>query len=404
MNVEFMPCVPQGQVTVPPSKSCAHRLLLSAALAKGESVISNVAFSEDILATLDCLRALGADCSVAESTVRIRGGVFAANGMPLLPCRESGSTLRFLIPTALLSGGGTFCGTKRLLDRGIGVYETLLRAFASFRRVSDTRLCIQGRLRPGSFPVPGDISSQFISGLLFALPLLDGDNRLDVIPPFESRGYVDLTLDAMRRFGVHIQRQNDCFLIPGGQTYQPATETVEGDWSQAAFFCAMNVLGGKVQLCGLNAQSLQGDRVCQTLLPQISGGPTEADLSDCPDLAPVLFAAAAACGHGARFTGTRRLSIKESNRAAVMAQELAKFGAKLQVAENAVTVSPGSIHTPEEPLQGCNDHRVVMALSVLAMKTGGTIQGCEAVRKSYPDYFEALGRLGVSMRISDKGA
>lgn len=403
MNAVFTPSVPRGHVTVPASKSWAHRLLIGAAFAAGESVIRNVAFSQDILATMDCLQALGASFHADGTTVFVRGGGVPA-AYPLLPCRESGSTLRFLIPAALRFGGGTFCGTSRLLDRGVGIYETLLRGSVDFQRISDTQLRVSGQLHSGAFAVPGDVSSQFISGLLFALPLLPETSELTVVPPFESRGYVDLTLDAMRRFCIRVDRTGDSFFVPGGQAYQAADETVEGDWSQAAFFCAMNALGGEIRLDGLNASSLQGDRVCQALLARIQLGYTEADLADCPDLAPVLFAAAAACGHGAKFTGTRRLMIKESNRASVMARELAKFGAQISVAENTVAVSPGILHAPDEPLSGSNDHRIVMALSVLAMRTGGTIQGAEAVSKSYPDFFEALQALGVAVHITDKGA
>lgn len=403
MNAVFTPSVPRGHVTVPASKSWAHRLLIGAAFAAGESVIRNVAFSQDILATMDCLQALGASFHADGTTVFVRGGGVPA-AYPLLPCRESGSTLRFLIPAALRFGGGTFCGTSRLLDRGVGIYETLLRGSVDFQRISDTQLRVSGQLHSGAFAVPGDVSSQFISGLLFALPLLPETSELTVVPPFESRGYVDLTLDAMRRFCIRMDRTGDSFFVPGGQAYQAADETVEGDWSQAAFFCAMNALGGEIRLDGLNAASLQGDRVCQALLARIQLGYTETDLADCPDLAPVLFAAAAACGHGAKFTGTRRLMIKESNRASVMARELAKFGAQISVAENTVAVSPGILHAPDEPLSGSNDHRIVMALSVLAMRTGGTIHGAEAVSKSYPDFFEALQALGVAVHITDKGA
>ena len=379
MNAVFAPSQPRGAVHVPASKSCAHRMLICAALADGESALHNLEFIEDIFATINCLRVLGAEIEIDGSNVRVRGGVNAndsgAPALPILPCHESGSTLRFLIPAALLLGSGVFRGTARLLDRGVGVYEALLRDCARFERTGDTELRVSGLLRAGEYAVPGDVSSQFISGLLFALPVLSGDSALTVLPPFESCGYVDLTLDALRRFGICIRRECDRFFIPGNQHYQAADATCEGDWSQAAFFFAMNALGGEVQVDGLNPDSLQGDRACAEMLHRIQSGAMEADLSNCPDLEPALFAAAAACGHGARFTGTRRLRIKESDRAAAMARELAKFGARLDVLENEVHVSPGAINVPTETLTGCNDHRIVMALSVLAIFTGGTIQG-----------------------------
>ena len=408
MNAVFAPSQPRGAVHVPASKSCAHRMLICAALADGESALHNLEFSEDIFATINCLRVLGAEIEIDGSNVRVRGGVNAndsgAPALPILPCHESGSTLRFLIPAALLLGSGVFRGTARLLDRGVGVYEALLRDCARFERTGDTELRVSGLLRAGEYAVPGDVSSQFISGLLFALPVLRGDSALTVLPPFESCGYVDLTLDALRRFGICIRRECDRFFIPGNQHYQAADATCEGDWSQAAFFFAMNALGGEVQVDGLNPDSLQGDRACADMLHRIQSGAMEADLSNCPDLAPALFAAAAACGHGARFTGTRRLRIKESDRAAAMARELAKFGARLDVLENEVHVSPGAIHVPTETLNGCNDHRIVMALSVLAIFTGGTIQGAEAVRKSYPGFFRDLQSLGVSVEVQEEGA
>lgn len=403
MIASFEPCTPHGSVRVPASKSCAHRMLICAALADGESALQSLEFSEDILATIDCLRALGADIQLGGSAVRVRKWG-DAGGAPTLPCRESGSTLRFLIPVALLQSGGVFQGTARLLDRGIGVYEALLRDCARFERISATELRVSGRLRAGEYAIPGNVSSQFISGMLFALPLLHEDSALTVLPPFESRGYVDLTLDALHRFGVSVRREGDRFFIPGNQRYRATSASCEGDWSQAAFFFAMNALGGRVQILGLNPDSLQGDRACVKMLECIQSGKAEADLSDCPDLAPVLFAAAAACGHGARFTGTRRLRIKESDRAAAMAAELSKFGARLDVLENEVIVAPGALHAPAEALNGCNDHRIVMALSVLAAHLGGAIQGAEAVRKSYPAFFRDLQLLGVSVKIEGEGA
>ncbi len=401
MKAVFTPSRPQGVVHVPASKSCAHRMLICAAFANGESVIRDVSFNEDIFATMDCLEALGAEFRVEGSTVYVRGGL-SVEERANLSCRESGSTLRFLIPTALLFGGGRFSGTKRLLDRGVGVYRDLFAQNASFERIGDTELSVSGKLEANDWKIPGNVSSQFISGLLFALPVLPFNSTLTVIEPFESKGYVDLTVDALRRFGVEILRSENTFHIHGNQQYKPTETRVEGDWSQAAFFYAMNLSGGAVELRGLNPNSLQGDRICVHLLEQIQSGYVQADLSDCPDLAPVLFAAAAACGHGAHFTGTRRLAIKESNRVAVMAQELRKFGARMTVEENAASVLPGSIHKPEETLSGNNDHRIVMALSVLAMQTGGTIQGAQAIQKSYPNFFEDLKSIGGKVDLSDE--
>ena len=240
------------------------------------------------------------------------------------------------------------------------------------------------------------MSSQFISGLLLALPLLAADSTLCVLPPVESRPYIDITLDVMRSFSVQVHEWDEnCFFIPGQQHYAARVAAVEGDWSNAAFLLA---LGEGVTVTGLRAESLQGDRVCRDMLRRLQSPGAQLDLTACPDLGPVLFAAAARA-HGAVFTGTRRLRIKESDRVAAMAQELAKLGVRVDAEENRVTVHPGGIAAPCEVLDGHNDHRVVMALSVLATSVGGTIRGADAVAKSYPDFFEVLQSLGIRAEI-----
>ncbi len=370
-----------GEAAAPPSKSYAHRLLIAAAFAKGESKIENVAFSEDISATLDCLRALGASVRVDGSTVTLSGGDLRAR--KTLPCRESGSTLRFLIP---LCGSATFECAERLISRGIDVYrEALDMEFST----DQTHIFANGTLKSGDYTMRGDVSSQFISGMLFALPQLEGDSTLTVLPPFESREYVDITIDVLEKFGIEIEQDDLTYRIRGGQTYKPQNMTVEGDHSNAAFLLA---LGATVT--GLCENSKQGDRVAAKLIQRLEENCT-IDLSDCPDLAPVLFAVAAA-NKGARFTGTRRLAIKESNRAEAMASELAKLGVAVTVGENEVTVGSG-IHAPTVPIFGHNDHRIVMAMSVLLTLVGGEIEGSEAIKKSYPDFFEVLSRLGIEV-------
>ena len=407
MRAIIEPGLARGRINAPPSKSCAHRLLIGASLAEGESRLHGAAMSQDILATMDCVRALGAEIRVENGHLWVKGcggRPLVKDSLPVLPCRESGSTLRFLIPTALCAGGGIFQGAERLMARGVSVYEELLKERGVTFAGERDSLTVKGKLRPGLYRLRGDVSSQFISGLLFALPLLKEDSAIEILPPFESRGYVDMTLEALDVFGIRVDRQGEMrFLVPGGQCYQPAQVTVEGDWSQAAFFYGLNALGSQVEVTGLRSDSLQGDRVCERLLKEMTGGSLQADLSDCPDLAPVLFAVAAGLEHGAHFTGTRRLAIKESNRASAMADELAKFGAEISVGENAVQIAPTALHRPEEVLLGHNDHRVVMALAVLATKWGGVIDDAQAVAKSYPDFFRDMAALGVKLRLEERG-
>ena len=396
MTVTIYPSKPAGTVAAPPSKSMAHRLLICAGLAIGEKTVRGVALSEDILATMDCLRALGVDCTYRDGDVTVTGYTphCGENGA-VLNCRESGSTLRFFLPMCLSGPPMTLTGSERLLARPLDVYADICRkqGIAFEKRASALR--VQGKLAPGEFRLPGDVSSQFVSGLLFALPLLEGDSTIRLRPPVESRSYIDMTMAALRAFGVETAwLDRETIAVPGRQCYAFRSDvTVEGDWSNAAFFLALGV-----PVTGLDADSLQGDRVCTEFFEALRRGPAELDIADCPDLGPVLFAFAAA-HRGGVFTGTRRLRMKESDRGWAMAEELAKFGVCVEVQENRIAVS-GGLRAPAETLSGHNDHRIVMALSVLCARTGGTIEGAEAVRKSFPDFFERLRDCKIEMETA----
>lgn len=403
MQIEIRPSAARGSVKAPPSKSMAHRLLICAGLAAGESRISGIAPSQDVLATLDCLGAIGADCRYEGDTVTVRG-IDAAhmqiNGA--LVCRECGSTLRFFIPIALLCGSEvTLTGSERLLQRPLGVYEELCRASGlRFERGADS-VTVCGPFTPGSYTVAGDVSSQFISGLLFALPLLQGDSEICITGRIESRAYIDLTVDALAQFGVCVAWKDECTLtVRGTQRYRPLRAEVEGDYSNAAFLDALNLMGGDVTVTGLREESLQADRVYKRAFSMLAQGSAAMDLSSCPDLGPILIALAAHF-HGATFTGTARLQIKESDRGRAMERELSKMGARITVSENEIVVHPSRLHEPSGTLCSHNDHRIVMALSVLLTCYGGVIEGAEAVEKSMPEFFETLKRLGVNTKEHD---
>jgi 3-phosphoshikimate 1-carboxyvinyltransferase len=305
-----------------------------------------------------------------------------------------------MIPLCLLSGSSMRLeGSETLLSRPLSVYEDLCRDRGFLLSHEGGGLLVRGRLAPGEYTVPGSISSQFITGLLFALPLLSGNSTVRLIPPVESRSYLALTLQALQDAGVNVTWTDEYTLsVPGNSVYSALDTVVEGDYSNAAFFEAFNCICNAVTVTGLRNDSLQGDRVYRDYFARLKTGPAELDLTDCPDLAPVLFSAAALC-HGAVFTGTRRLRFKESDRGAAMAEELAKFGVELRFGADEIAVSGGA-RAPTETLSGHGDHRVVMALSVLCTMTGGTIRGAEAVRKSFPDFFERLGSLGVKVRTT----
>ncbi len=406
MRVEIAPGRASGRLQVPPSKSVAHRLLICAGMSRGRSIIRGISSCEDVQATLDCLRAVGAECRQDGDTVEVQGvDLLSAHAAGLLPCRESGSTLRFLIPPLLLTGSSaTFTACGRLPERPMTVYENICKEKKLHFCKENDRITVCGRLPSGRYELPGNVSSQFISGLLFALPQIEGDSEIVLTTAVESRSYLELTLDAMRQFGVKAEWADERRLhIPGGQTYRACDVTVEGDYSNAAFADAFNCLGGAVRLEGLRSDSLQGDRRYREMMAALSKGKPTLSLADCPDLGPILFAVAAA-KHGGIFTETRRLSIKESDRVAAMREELAALGAELIAGEDTVEVLPAVLRAPTRPIKGHNDHRIVMSMAVLLTLVGGELKGAEAVRKSYPNFFADLAALGLRIKtFSEEG-
>lgn len=404
MNVTIHPGTPKGVFVAPPSKSVAHRLLICAALAPGTSEISNVAPCEDILATIDCLRILGAVIRAdwVSGKVTVTGAHPAQRTAEALPCRESGSTLRFLLPLCLFAPcPSLLCGSDRLLQRPLTVYEQLGQTHGFSVRHTPEGIRVEGSLRGGVYTMRGDVSSQFITGLLAALPLCETDSEIRLLPPVESRSYIALTLHALSAFGVKaFFRDENTITVPGNQVYRPGVHTVEGDYSGAAFFFGMNTMGAHIQIQGLQADSCQGDRIVVDYLKKLEQDTPTLSLQDCPDLAPILFAVAGV-RNGAVFTQTRRLAIKESDRGEAMRQELAKCGITVVSEENRITVYPAQPHPPSEPICSHNDHRIVMAMAALLTLTGGEISGCEAVAKSMPDFFEKLKMLGIAMENDD---
>lgn len=399
MRVNIHPGLAHGYVAAPPSKSMAHRLLICAALSQGTSTVRGIAASEDVLATIDCLRALGATVEYDGETATVCG-VDMKNAAPSTPlyCRESGSTLRFLIPLAWLSGHkACLGGAPYLLQRPMGVFETLAKEKGLTFSKTEQWISVKGPLCAGEYVVPGNVSSQFISGLLFALPLLDGDSVIRILPPVESRSYLNLTVAALRTFGVDVIWTDDYTIhTRGNQRYCPRDTFVEGDYSNAAFLDALTLLGGNVTVTGLCEDSLQGDRVYRDFFARLRCERATLSIGDCPDLAPVLFAMAAT-HHGGVFLGTKRLRMKESDRASAMAEELAKLGVCVRVDEDRVEVDATPIDPPTVSICGHNDHRIVMAMATLLTRVGGKIEGADAVKKSFPDFFDRLRSLGLQI-------
>ncbi len=399
MKANFSPCVLKGSIDAPPSKSMAHRYLIGAALSKGKSLISGVDYSEDILATIDCLKALGVKTEIEKDTVSVNPESFMKITDTVLNCRESGSTLRFFIPLALCLGKEiTLKGSKRLFERPLNIYEKLCkeRGFKFVKGEDSVTLC--GKLEGGQYEIRGDISSQFITGLIFALVYLGKESTVRIIPPFESRSYINLTVSALKAFGADIAFEDELNIVIGKSELHAFSGSVEGDYSNAAFLDAFNYIGSEVEIGNLNADSLQGDKIYKKYFDEISKGTPTLDISDCPDLGPVLIALSA-LKNGAVLTGTDRLKVKESDRGQVMHEELEKLGGGLIFGENKITVPKQELKKSIDNLCGHNDHRIVMALSLILSKKGGAIDGVEAVRKSYPGFFEDIKKLGAEVKL-----
>ena len=411
-----------GTVSAPPSKSMAHRAVLCSALAKGTSHIENLEFSKDISATLAAAGQLCARVESGPADVLVEGlGHFRPVFGPV-DCCESGSTLRFLIPLASLTGQSiTFVGRGRLMERPQSVYETLYREQNLHFEQANGQLTVAGSLRSGEYTLAGNVSSQFISGLLFALPLLAGDSTLHLIPPVESRSYIDMTRAVQAAFGVTSRwLDGNTLALPGRQHYHPCDHAVEGDYSQAAFPAVLGAVCGGVTVTGLSPDTLQGDAVILDILRRCGAQFTregdavifakaplhgvDIDLADCPDLGPVLMVLGLLCEGTTVIRNAERLRLKESDRIAAMEAELRACGGVLESEGGTITVHGCAehLHAPEGILHGHNDHRVVMSLAVLSAAAGLplTVDDAEAIQKSWPNFFAAIRPLGVEVEYA----
>ena len=399
MKVKILPSKTSGEVSAPPSKSFAHRYLIGSVLSRGKCVIKNIADSDDISATLSCIEQLGGSVTKDGNIVTVIPTNEKQIENAVFDCKESGSTLRFFIPVVLATGAKncTFSGSERLLTRGIKEYEKLFENSDVIIKSDEKSIEVNGTLSAGNYEISGEVSSQYTTGMLFALSVLSGKSTLKITGNAESRAYVDMTIKVLKDFGADItETEKNFFEINGKGRLSPGEFTVEGDWSNAAFLIALSRLVGTISVSGLNENSVQGDRFLSVAFDALDGENAEIDLKDCPDLAPILFAYAA-YKNGGKFTNTRRLRVKESDRANVMAEELKKFGANVKVYENSVEIEKTQLKPPIVPLCGHNDHRIVMALSVLAAVFGAEIDGAEAVNKSYPDFFRVIKKAGVNV-------
>ncbi len=413
MDIKICPKSLSGQIDVVSSKSLSHRYVIAAALSNRESVVKNVLDSKDLEATKDALSILGAKFN-QDHIVPLDFNV----GVQKINVKESGSTLRFMIPIYMLTDQKIeIHGENRLIDRPLDVYEDLFRnrnvTFLHLDHNHQLPLLVKGKLKGGHFALRGDVSSQFISGLLFALPLLKKDSVIELTTPLESKGYVDLTLDVLKKYGIHILRVDQYIYIKGGQHYQAKDQIVEGDFSQSVFWFAAGLFGNQeLKLNNLNDQSLQGDKACVDILKSMGADityeqgiyrvkptklrQTTIDLAQVPDLGPMLMGVAALSQGVTTFINFERLRIKESDRVEAMKDVLKRFGVDMKVLDDKIEIQGVEQLKGDVEINTFNDHRIAMAASILAIKASGpvVIKQAECVEKSYPTFFEAYKKLG----------
>ncbi len=409
MEVCITPSRLRGKLDIPSSKSCAHRALICAALAGDgkTSVISGISGSKDIDATIGAMQALGMKYTdEGNGTVSIIGLSCADGGKKLIDCNESGSTLRFVIPVAAALGcEAEFIGRGRLPQRPIDIYiRELGRNGVHFDYNNTMPFTISGQLKSGRYEVEGNVSSQFITGLLFALPMLEGNSEIVLTSKLESRPYVDITIDTMKRFGVTVTENENGWSIRGGQSYHSHSEKVEGDYSQAAFFYVANAVNSAVELGNLNENSVQGDkRILDIIREACQDGEIKsfrADCSDIPDLVPILSVLAAYGSEESVIYNAQRLRIKESDRLESTAAMLNSLGGDVTVTDDGLIIRPTN-GLKGGTVNGYGDHRIVMAAAVAALGCTGNviIKGAEAVEKSYPDFFKDYNMLGGKANV-----
>ncbi len=419
-DVKFSPFVPNGTVNVPPSKSDVHRAIICAAMANGVSRISPVALSNDIKATIGCIKALGADAVLENNVLTVDGTNMYKSKTALLDCGESGSTLRFFIPIAAVGNiNATFVGKGKLPQRPIGIFtEALPKAGTVCKTEGGLPLEIKGQLKSGIFEIPGNVSSQFITGLLLALPILEGDSEIVLTSPLESVGYIAMTIRTMKQFGVNIQATEKGWHIKGGQSYKTCDYITDGDWSQAAFFMVLGAVSGKVTVKGVAKDSTQGDKKCAEILARFGAKVTQLDnevtvekgelkaitidASQIPDLVPVLSVCAAFAEGTTKIINAERLRIKECDRLKATAELLNNLGGKVKELSDGLEIT-GVSSLKGGNVNGYNDHRIVMSAAVCAARSDEDITATFAmsINKSYPDFYIDYNSIGGKANVLD---
>lgn len=416
-NVNIIPSNIKGSIDIMSSKSLCHRAIIAASLSEDVSIINKISFSKDINATIDSVENMGAKIQIDNNNnLTILGNSKPHFLKEEIYCNESGSTLRFLIPIALLANEKvTFRGEGKLVERPLTPYYEIFenKSIKYYKNSkNELPLTIYGKLTHGNFEMRGDISSQFITGLMFALPLLNGDSEIKIISKLESIAYVDLTIDVLKKFGIDIVNNNyKSFYIKGEQKYRALNYTVEGDFSQAAFFLAAGILGQEIECGNLNMNSIQGDKEILGIIERMGGNlcykessiiakpsklnGTIVDASSCPDLVPIVAVLGAIAEGSTRIVNAKRLRIKESDRLKAIAVGLNSIGANVKEFEDSLVIE-GRKELKGGIVDSFNDHRIAMALTIASIRCRENliIKNCDAVNKSYPNFYEDFKALG----------
>lgn len=418
MKIKIYPSKCSGEIKIPSSKSMGHRAIICASLANGKSIINNLDYSDDILATIDGMRKLGANIQCEKDRLIVEGiENFRNLKENIVDCNESGSTLRFFIPIFSLTGEKiSFIGKNRLLKRPQKIYEEIFKEQGLYYYHDEDKIEIEGKIKAKEYFIDGNISSQFISGLLFTLPLLEENSIINIKPPFESASYIDLTMEVLKEFGIEIRKVSPLrFEIQGGQKYVAKDYKVEGDFSQLAFFAVLGALNNDLKCIGVKHNSKQGDKAIIDILKKsgvnieeieegyiIHKGKVkgcEIDLGDCPDLGPILNVLAMYGEGEFKIFNAGRLRLKESDRISAMEEELKKLGVEIETTEDEIKILGKRNYLGNIEVFGHKDHRIVMSLAIAGtmLEKSIIIDGAEAVEKSYPKFFQDLESLNIKI-------
>ena len=416
MKVKVTPSKVHGNVKIPASKSMAHRALICASLSDGTSIVSNVTNSKDIEATVGCMKANIKQ--IDETTYEVTGtNLFKQEGNITCNANESGSTLRFLIPLAACTNAKVkFLGQGRLLQRPMDVYENEFKEQNIEFNQSNKEIIVHGNLQAKDYVVQGDISSQFITGFMFVLPLLNQDSTLTITKPYESKSYVNLTIQMLAKFGIEIiETSSNSYLIKGNQHYKAQDVSVEGDFSQLAFFAVLGTLNNTLSCSNMDMSSKQGDKAILDCIPSYTSNkdtvtfakkqpmPQIIDLSNCPDLGPILCVLASYTNGETNIVNAARLRMKESDRIEAMETELKKWGVDITSTFDSIQIHGKEHYKSDSTVEifGHNDHRIVMAMTVFGLCADSEciIDDAQAITKSYPTFFEDIQSLGGKVEI-----